>query len=153
MDRVTAGGKFIDWRWLAWMAVGLFILALLSAKAIYQHRWFPGPALELFGQPALVFFTLERSCPCQMAVVNSAESQLAGWEATARLGIKIVPVDFSRRADLARKYGVARAPALVLLDHTGQVVWKQDVGLSDEKPLDLIQAQNQVEALVLVGGY
>lgn len=153
MDRVTGGNKFNDWRWLAWLAVGLFILALLSAKAVYQHRWFPGPAPELFGQPALLFFTLERSCPCQMAVVNNAESQIAGWEATVRLGINILTVDFSRRSDLAKKYGVARAPALVLLDHIGQVVWKQDVGLSDEKPLDLIQAQNQVEALVLAGGY
>lgn len=142
-----------DWRWLAWIAVGMFILAILTAKAVYQHRLFPGPPLELFGQPALVFFTLGRSCPCQMTIVENAEAQLSAWSVSTSMGINIIRLDFSRRADLAKQYHVARAPALVLLDHTGQVFWKQDVELSDEKPLDLIQAQNQVEALVLSGGY
>jgi hypothetical protein len=56
-------------------------------------------------------------------------------------------VDSNRRPDLARQYGVARAAALVLLDGRGEVVWKQDVGLNDEAPLDLSQAQSQIEGL------
>jgi hypothetical protein len=63
-------------------------------------------------------------------------------------GLPVLRVDFSRRPDLVRQYGVARAPALVLLDAQGQVVWKQDVGLSDEAPLDLVLAQSQVESLI-----
>ncbi len=42
-----------------------------------------------------------------------------------------------------------RKQALVLMDADGQVVWKQDEGLSDESPLDLAQAESQIEALTL----
>jgi hypothetical protein len=49
---------------------------------------------------------------------------------------------------LARQYDVARAPALVLLDAAGQVVWKQDLGLSDEAPLDLEAASLQIERML-----
>jgi len=45
---------------------------------------------------------------------------------------------------LAQQYGIARAPALDLLDTEGQVFWKQDVGLSDEAPLDLDAAETQI---------
>jgi len=61
--------------------------------------------------------------------------------------LHVIRVDFDRRPDLARQYGVARAPALVLLDSQGQVVWKQDVGLSDKVPLDLNQVEVQIEVL------
>jgi hypothetical protein len=57
-------------------------------------------------------------------------------------------VDFERRRDLANQFGVARAPALVLVNAEGQVVWKQDEGLSDESPLDLNQAERQIEAQI-----
>ena len=43
---------------------------------------------------------------------------------------------------------MARAPTLVLLDTVGKLVWKQDVGLSDEAPLGLIQSQSHVEVLI-----
>jgi hypothetical protein len=35
-----------------------------------------------------------------------------------------------------------------LLDTVGVVAWKQDVGSSDEAPLDLAQAQSQIEAQI-----
>jgi len=44
-------------------------------------------------------------------------------------------------------------PLLVLLSTTGEILWKQDVGLSDEQPLDLYQAQKQYETLVTKRGY
>lgn len=148
MDRLKLSRVLDDWRWLAWLAVAMFVTALLFAKAIYQHRLFPGPQLELFGQPALVFFSLNRSCPCQMTVIQNAEAQLAAWEPSAASGLKVIRVDFNRRVDLAQQYNVARAPALVLLNSAGQAVWKQDVGLSDEQPLNLLEAETQVEALI-----
>ena len=133
--------------WALLMLAGLF-LGPLALKAI-QDGWFePRPPLELHGQPALVFFTLSRGCECQMTVVQSAEQQLAAWQFPAARGLNVIRLDFNRRPDLARHYGVARAPALVLLDVSGEVAWKQAVGLSDEAPLDLIQAQSQVEALL-----
>jgi hypothetical protein len=83
-----------------------------------------------------------------MSVVNAAEAQLDTWSILDETGIPLLHVDFSRRPDLARQYGVARAPALVLLDTQGLVVWKQDVGLSDEAPLDLDTAGSQIDHLL-----
>ena len=112
----------------------------------FAHR----QLLNLNGQPALVFFTLGRGCECQMTVIASAEAQIAAWDVPGEAGLPVLRVDFSRRPDLAQQYGVARAPALVLLDSHGQVIWKQDVGLSDEAPLDLAAAEAQIPHL---GGY
>jgi len=127
---------------------GVLVMAVLAIKS-FNDGWFePKTPLELDGQPSLVFFTLGRGCECQMKVVHNAEGQLAAWRVTQTSDIPILRVDFSRRPGLARQYGVARAPALVLLDVQGQVVWKQDVGLSDDAPLDLTQAQSQIEMLI-----
>jgi hypothetical protein len=79
---------------------------------------------------------------------RNAEAQLSAWSLAEEDSLPILRVDFSRRPDLAQQYGVNRAPALLLLDALGQVVWKQDVGLSDEAPLDLEQANAQLEALL-----
>jgi len=130
------------------MLFGVFLMAVLAIKS-FNDGWFePKTPLELDGQPSLVFFTLGRGCECQMKVVRSAEAQLAVWDVPGKTNMPVLRVDFSHRPDLAQKYGVARTPALVLLDVQGQVVWKQDVGLSDEAPLDLIQFQSQVETLL-----
>jgi hypothetical protein len=83
-----------------------------------------------------------------MLVIRNAEAQLAGWPVALEERIAILHVDFNDQPDLAKQYNVVRSPALVLLDDQGQVVWKQDLGLSDEAPLDLIQAQSQVEEIL-----
>ena len=133
--------------WALLVLVGLF-LGPLALKAV-QEGWFElRPQLELRGQPALVFFTLSHGCECQMTVVLSAEAQLAAWPVALEGQIPILRVAFDRRPDLVRQYGVARAPAVVLLDDSGQVVWRQDVGLSDDAPLDLDQAEIWIETLV-----
>lgn len=59
----------------------------------------------------------------------------------------VIHIDLDLRPDLARQYEVIRAPSLVLLNAEGQVVWRQDEGLSDESPLDLEQVERQAEAL------
>ena len=129
--------------------LGVVVMAVLAIKS-FNDGWFePQTPLALNGQPALVFFTLGRGCECQMVVMRSAEAQMAAWPVMIDGVMPVLRVDFSRRPDLANQYDVARAPALVLLDSLGQVVWKQDVGLSDDAPLDLVQAQNQVETLLL----
>jgi hypothetical protein len=130
----------------------LFVIAVLGVlgfKAVHQGWFVAQPQLELNSQPALLFFTLSEGCNCQMVIIRRAATQIAFWELPEHLAINIIRIDFSLQPDLARYYDVARAPALVLLDAQGQAVWKQDVGLSDEKPLDLIQAQSQIEGLLL----
>jgi len=125
----------------------VLMLGVLGIKAA-DRGWFAiHPPLELNGQPALLFFTLSEGCDCQMQLVQNAEAQLAVWDLPADLGLNVIRVDFTRRPDLGKQYGVVRAPALVLLGTAGQVTWKQDVGLSDTTPLDLEQAEVKVEAL------
>lgn len=126
--------------WIIFLAA--FFLTL-GWKAVGEG-WFAARApLPLNGQPTLIFFTLSKGCECQMTVVRAAESQLAEWESP----LPILRVDFDRRPDLAQQFQVIRAPSLVLLSEDGKVVWKQDEGLSDESPLDLNQAERQIEAL------
>jgi hypothetical protein len=127
---------------------GILVLTVLAIKA-FNNGWFtPKIPLELNGEPALVFFTLAEGCECEMSVVNAAEAQLDTWSIPNENDIRLVRVDFSRRPDLANQYNVVRAPALVLLDTQGLVVWKQDVGLSDEAPLDLDTAGSQIDHLL-----
>lgn len=122
----------------------LTVLGLTLGWKAVDEGWFSTrESLPLNGQPALVFFTLSQGCDCQMTVVRAAEAQLAGWDSP----LPLLRVDFDRRRDLAKQFGVARAPSLVLVNAEGQVVWRQDEGLSDESPLDLNQAERQVEAL------
>jgi hypothetical protein len=129
---------------------GALVMAVIAIKS-FNDGWFePRLPLPLDGKPALILFMLGRGCECQISVVHNAEAQLAAWKVPDEIDVPVLRVDFSRRPDLAQQYGVARAPALVLLDSHGQVIWKQDVGLSDEAPLDLAAAEAQIPHL---GGY
>lgn len=128
----------------------LFVAVVLAVLAIksFNEGWFElQTPLALNGQPALVFFTLGQGCECEMLVIRNAEAQLATWPLLAQEIIPFFRVDFNRRPDLAKQYNVARAPALVLLDTQGQVVWKQDLSLSDETPLDLAEAERKIRAI------
>jgi hypothetical protein len=126
----------------------LFLIALiltLGLKAA-QLGWFnPRPPLELDGKPALLFFNKSRGCECELSVYNNANAQMDGWNAR----VQVIRIDVDHRPDLAQQYEVIRAPALVLLNAKGQATWKQDEGLSDESPLDLKQAESQVEAMTV----
>lgn len=123
---------------------GALVLTVLTLKSLSEGWFKPRLPLPSYGKPVLIFFTLEHGCQCQMTVVANAESQLVAWKTPDELGLPLLRVNFDRRYDLAQQYNVARAPALVLLDTEGQVFWKQDVGLSDEAPLDLAIAEIQI---------
>ncbi len=126
---------------------GAALLAVLAIKA-FNDNWFePRKPLVLNGKPALVFFMLGEGCECQMRVVRAAETQMAAWDVPDERGVPVLRVDINRRPDLAEQYEVIRAPALVLLDDQGQVVWKQDAGLSDEAPFDLATCQARIADL------
>jgi hypothetical protein len=119
-------------------------LALTFGLKATQLGWFNSrPPLELEGRPALLFFNKARGCECELFVYNNANAQIDGWNAPVR----VIRIDLDRRPDLAQEYGVIRAPALILLDAEGQVIWKQDESLSDEAPLNLKKVKVQVEAL------
>jgi len=138
------------WRRPVSLVVLISIIGVVLGIKAVSRGWFSQrQPLVLNGQPALLFFTISRGCDCQMKVVHNAETQLTAGELPVNLGLVIIRLDFNRRPDLAEQYGVARAPALVLLDSLGQVVWKQDVGLSDAAPLDLATCQASMAILGL----
>lgn len=132
----------------ALLAVALAAALIVGTKAA-QEGWFaPHPALDFNGEPALVFFTLSRGCQCQMQVVHSAERQIDNWTEAGRRGLPVLPVDLIQRPDLGEQFGVDRAPALVLVGRDEEVVWRQDEGLSDQQPLNLAEAESQIDALL-----
>lgn len=128
--------------WISFLAM----LALTLGMKAVQLGWFAlRPPLELNGKPVLLFFNKARGCECELFVYNHANTQVDDWIAPLR----VIHIDLDHRPDLARQYGVIRAPTLVLLDAEGQAVWMQDEGLSDESPLDLEQAERQIETLTV----
>lgn len=129
---------------LLWIVFLVALALTLSLKAVTDGWFAAREPLPFSGQPALVFFTISKGCDCQMTVVQAAEAQLAQWDCP----LPLLHVNFDRRPDLASQFGVVRAPALVLVNAEGQAVWKQDEGLSDKSPLDLEQAEIQVERIV-----
>jgi hypothetical protein len=126
----------------------IFLAALIltfGLKAV-QLGWFaPRPPLDLDGELVLLFFNKSRGCECEMLVYNNANAQMDVWNSPVR----VIRIDMERRPDLARDYNIIRAPSLVLVNAEGQVVWRQDEGLSDVSPLDLNQAERRIEALTV----
>lgn len=128
-----------------WVIFLASLTLTLGLKAV-QLGWFtPRPPLDLDGKPALLFFNKARGCECEMLVYNNANVQMDDWTAPLR----VIRIDMDRRPDLARDFNIIRAPALVLVNAEGQAVWRQDEGLSDESPLDLNQAERQIEAVTV----
>jgi hypothetical protein len=126
--------------WIVFLAT----LALtLGAKAAQQGWFTPRLPLELDGKPAVLFFNKTHGCECERFVYNNAEAQIRSWDAA----MQVICIDMDRRPDLARQYQVMRAPTLILIDAEGGTVWKQDEGISDESPLDLDEAERQIEKL------
>jgi len=130
-------------RKVLWIFFFASLVLTLSLKAVQLGWLTPHPPLELDGQPALLFFNKSRGCECEMLVYGNANDQLEIWDSL----VHVIHIDLDRRPDLAQHYDIIRAPSLVLLNAAGQVVWRQDEGVSDEAPLDLEQVEVQVEAL------
>jgi hypothetical protein len=127
--------------WLLFLAALALILGL---KAV-DLGWFSSrEPLELNNAPALLFFNKSRGCECELYVYDNANAQFDAWKSP----IAIHRIDLDRRPDLGQQYRIVRAPALVLVDSGGQVVWKQGDSLSDELPLDLKQVEVQVGRLL-----
>ena len=119
------------------LALTLTVASIVGTKAMNEGWFVRGPGRDFNGQPALVFFTLSRGCQCQMQVMRSAERQIENWTDTERRRLPVLRVDLVLRRDLGERFGVYRASALLLVDADERVIWRQDVGVSDEAPLDL----------------
>lgn len=135
-----------------WLIVVGAVLAVLAAKGV-QSGWFAAPSpLELNGEPVLLFFNNDRGCECALVIYRRADSQIATWSDEARHRVPLVPINLEQRPDVAKYYGIVRAPTLLLLGSTGDEVWRQDEVLSDRHVLDLEAAEAQIAALLETGG-
>ncbi len=139
-------------RWLVWLGFIGAVLVVMGLKA-WQLGWFQTKApLVLDGRPAVLVFVKKRGiCECEQVVIDNAHAQIDGWSENDRQGLPIHQIEMDLRPGLARQYDVIRVPSLLVLDASGQIVWRQD-GVtkftSDEYPLDLDQVQNQIAALL-----
>jgi hypothetical protein len=123
-------------------------LIVLGAKGI-QRGWFaPRPPVELGGEPALLFFNLDRGCECVLVIYQRADAQIDAWPAAAHHGVPLHRINMERRPDLIKQYGVYRAPTLLLLDSDGREVWRQDEVITDEHIFDLKRFEAEILALV-----
>jgi hypothetical protein len=139
-------------RFLGWLALAAAVMAIAGTKAVHQ-RWLAyRPLLDLQGRPALLFFTLSQGSPRQMRVVRGAEAQIVGWDEPHRRGLPVVWIDLTEHGDLGERFRISGAPALVLVDGQERVVWRQDEGISDESPLDLVEAEARIERFLDPGG-
>ena len=137
------------WGVLALAVIGLWIVGI---KAVHEGWFAYRPALDLQGDPALLYFTLSRGCDCQMRAIRGADAQIADWDETDRSGLPVLRIDLIQRRDLGERFGVYRAPALLLVDGSERVIWRQDVGVSDDESLNLAEAEAQIQALLDPGG-
>ena len=77
---------------------------------------------------------------------------MAFWKPVEHLQINIVSIYFDESPDLARYFHVDRAPALVLLDHNGEVFWMRDEPQSDDLPFDISEVEEQIASLLATEG-
>jgi hypothetical protein len=123
---------------LGLLAFIALILAIMAYKA-YDEGWFlPRPPLVLHGQPAILFFNRHKGCECEMVVYTAAKDQMSRWIQEEHSSIPMISIDLDRRPDLGKQFDIVRAPALLLVDQKGAVVYSQKDSLSDTTPLDLL---------------
>ncbi|MCJ7700847.1 MAG: hypothetical protein MUO62_04645 [Anaerolineales bacterium] len=132
--------------WIGFIGTVLLVLGLKAR----QLGWLEvKPPLELNDQPAvLIFIRYNGACECELFVNGNARAQVANWVPEARGDVQLHQIDIEQRSDLARQYKVIRAPSMLLLDASGQIIWRQDDVLSDGLPLDLAAAEVQIAGLL-----
>ncbi len=130
------------------MAVFFVVLAItwiMIDKAVDEGWFIPKKPLDLTNAPVLVFFNRHKGCECEMMVYKAAEKQIAEWSDEDRRGIPIIPIDLDRRPDLGKQFDIIRAPALLLIDSEGKILFKQQDTVLDTAPLDLDAFQRVME--------
>jgi hypothetical protein len=150
MDRMSGAEPESSWftyQRLGVLALMLVILGILAYKT-YDEGWFlPHTPLSLNHEPALLFFNRHKGCDCAKAVYSAAALQVLDWPETQRLGVKLITIDLDRRPDLGEAFSVIRAPSLLLVDQSGQIIYRQDDVITDAEPLDLSTVEEKIKAL------
>ena len=126
----------------------LGLLLVIGLKAVEEGWLSPREALELNGKPALVLFNRYKGCECELVVYEAAEYQIENWSEKDRNGIPVYVFNLDRRSDLKNQYQIIRAPTLILVDGSGDIIIKQDEGISDFEPLDLPLFEEKIKEVL-----
>ncbi|MBI9043313.1 MAG: hypothetical protein JEZ06_02435 [Anaerolineaceae bacterium] len=132
--------------WVSFFCVLLFVLAFKA----FQLDWFrPNYQLDLNGQPAILIFLIDQGrCECEQFVNDNARSQAENWSSKDHQGLLIYQIDIKKYSNLAKKYKIIRAPSMLLLNASGEIVWRQDGAINDDFPLDLSNVKKRITTLV-----
>jgi len=132
--------------WIGFIGTVLLVLGLKAR----QLGWLESkPPLELKDQPAvLIFIRYNGSCECELFVNGNARAQVANWVPEARGDVQLHQIDIEQRSDLAKRYKVIRAPSMLILDASGQIIWRQVDVVSDDLPLDMVNAEAKIMELL-----
>ena len=144
MDRITLKRKVF----LSGFTVVLILF--LSLKAVNEGWLLPRTPLpvEVGSEPVLLFFNKYKGCECELVVYQSAEAQIKSWIAEDRSGLPVYTYNLSRRPDLAKRFSIIRAPALLLLDATGNIFHQQNEIIADQVPFDLKSYEEKILILL-----
>ena len=115
----------------------LGVLLVITLKGMHEGWLSSQEQFDFRGKPVLLFFNRYKGCECELVVYEAAEHQIKNWAEEDRGGIEVMIFNLDRRSDLKKKYGIVRAPTLILLNATGEIIFKQDEGVKDTEPLNL----------------
>jgi len=142
MDRLTGPQQ----QALRYGFAGL-LLIVVSLKFMLQGGLDRHAPIVLNGEPAVLFFSLDKPCDCMQADVQRADEQMAVWKELDPKVISVYRIDFATRRELASQYGVRQTPSLVLVNSREEVVYQQDFPLFSEASFDLNALEVQIQAL------
>jgi hypothetical protein len=131
--------------WLFLAGVILLLLALKQMPGFVTT----GSPLPLDNRPALLFFNSEEGCECVLDFYALADTVVDGWPADSRADIPVHRILVEERPDLQRRYKVQRAPELLLLDGSGEVVWRDRGVASNPQVFKLAACGEAIQTLAL----
>ena len=130
-----------------WLGLIGLILIVLGIKYLPFLLAFAGQQSSINDQPVILFFSVDEPCECMVELTQQAEQQMANWPIERQGGIPVMRITMEQRKDLEMKYGVFRAPCLVLLDAQDQIVWRQDYPMIEGGPFKLEELETAIAAL------
>ena len=127
-----------------WLGFFGLILIVLGIKNLPVFLAAATQQYTLENTPVILFFNVDEPCECMVELTQRAEAQIANWPVESRSGITVMRIAMDQRRDLEAKYDVFRAPCLLLVNASGEVVWRQDYPLIEGGPFNLNEFETAI---------
>lgn len=124
------------------------VMIVFAFKAINEDWFSPREPLVLDGKHALILFNRYKGCECELVVYQAAEEQFENWSQEKRKNVQKFVFNLDRRPDLKQQFNIIRAPTLILVDGSGNIILKQDVGITDTEPLNLPLFEEKIKEVL-----